>query len=88
MNLAGAFGLAPIARIAVRVCIWRLVWFLGRFQDSISRFHTGMIAILKAEEALETMKTSKSRDWRLTTAYYAIYHGILPPLFRLPIECC
>ncbi len=29
--------------------------------------------LIKAEEALETLRTTKSKDWKLITAYYAIY---------------
>ncbi|MFH1590340.1 MAG: hypothetical protein ABIC95_00280 [archaeon] len=43
--------------------------------------------LIKAEEALETVKTSKSRDWQLTTAYYTIYHGIYSLLMKLGIKC-
>ena len=43
--------------------------------------------IIKAEEALETLRTSKSRDWQLTTAYYTIYHGIYSLLMKIGIKC-
>jgi len=43
--------------------------------------------LIKAEEALETVKTSKSRDWQLTTAYYTIYHGISSLLVKIGIKC-
>jgi uncharacterized protein (UPF0332 family) len=43
--------------------------------------------LIKAEEALETMRTSKVRDWELTTAYYTIYHGIYSLLMRIGIKC-
>lgn len=43
--------------------------------------------LIKAEEALETLKTSKSRDWQLTTAYYTIYHGIYSLLMKIGIKC-
>ena len=41
----------------------------------------------KAEEALDTLRTSKSRDWQLTTAYYTIYHGIYSLLMKIGIKC-
>jgi uncharacterized protein (UPF0332 family) len=43
--------------------------------------------LAKAEEALETLRTSKSRDWQLTTAYYTIYHGIYSLLMKIGIKC-
>ena len=42
---------------------------------------------IKAEEALDTLRTSKSRDWQLTTAYYTIYHGIYSLLMKIGIKC-
>ncbi|NOQ37348.1 hypothetical protein GQ472_00540 [archaeon] len=42
---------------------------------------------IKAEEALDTLRTSKSRDWQLTTAYYTIYHGIYSLLMKLGVKC-
>lgn len=41
----------------------------------------------KAEEALETLKTTASRDWQLTTAYYTIYHGIYSLLMKMGVKC-
>ncbi len=43
--------------------------------------------ILKAEDALETLQTTASRDWKLTTAYYTIYHGIYSLLIKIGIKC-
>ena len=43
--------------------------------------------LIKAEDALETMKTSRSRDWQLTTAYYTIYHGVYSLLMKIGIKC-
>ena len=43
--------------------------------------------LIKAEEALETLRTSKSRDWQFTTAYYTIYHGIYSLLMKTGIKC-
>ena len=43
--------------------------------------------LIKAEEALETLRTSKSRDWQFTTAYYTIYHGIYSLLMKIGIKC-
>jgi len=43
--------------------------------------------LIKAEEALDTLRTSKSRDWKLTTAYYTIYHGIYSLLMKIGVKC-
>ena len=43
--------------------------------------------LIKAEEALDTLRTSKSRDWRLTTAYYAIYYGMYSLLMKIGVKC-
>ncbi len=43
--------------------------------------------ILKAEEALEVLQGTKIKDWQLTTAYYAIYHGIYSLLMKIGIKC-
>lgn len=41
----------------------------------------------KAEEALDTVKTSKSRDWQITAAYYAVYHGLYSLLMKIGVKC-
>ncbi len=43
--------------------------------------------LIKAEEALDALKTSRSRDWQLTAAYYTIYHGIYSLLMKMGIKC-
>jgi len=43
--------------------------------------------LIKAEEALDTLRTSKSKDWQLTTAYYSIYHGIYSLLMKIGVKC-
>ena len=43
--------------------------------------------LIKAEDALDTLKTSKSRDWQLTTAYYTIYNSIYSLLMKIGIKC-
>ncbi len=43
--------------------------------------------LIKAEESLETLRTSKSRDWQITTAYYTIYHGIYSLFMKIGIKC-
>ena len=43
--------------------------------------------IIKAEEALDTLRTSKSRDWQFTAAYYTIYHGIYSLLMKIGVKC-
>ena len=43
--------------------------------------------LVKAEDALDTLKTSKSRDWQLTTAYYTIYNSIYSLIMKIGIKC-
>lgn len=43
--------------------------------------------LIKAEEALDTLRTSKSRDWQVTTAYYTIYHGLYSLLMKIGVKC-
>ena len=43
--------------------------------------------LVKAEESLETLRTSKIRDWQITTAYYTIYHGVCSLLMKMGIKC-
>ncbi len=43
--------------------------------------------LIKAEESLDTLRTSKSRDWQLTTAYYTIYNGIYSLLMKIGVKC-
>jgi len=43
--------------------------------------------LIKADEALETLRTSKIRDWQITIAYYAIYHSIYSLLMTIGIKC-
>ncbi len=43
--------------------------------------------LMKAEEALDTIRTSKSKDWQLTAAYYTIYHGIYSLLTKIGVKC-
>lgn len=43
--------------------------------------------LIKAEDALDTLKTSKSKDWQLTTAYYTIYNGLYSLLMKIGIKC-
>lgn len=43
--------------------------------------------LIKAEEALEVLRTAKIRDWQLTTAYYAMYHGIYSLLMKIGVKC-
>ena len=41
---------------------------------------------LKANDALETLRTSQVKDWKLTTAYYAIYHSLYAILQGIGIK--
>ncbi|MCF7798506.1 hypothetical protein K9M74_01235 [Candidatus Woesearchaeota archaeon] len=43
--------------------------------------------LIKSEEALETLRSTKVRDWQLTTAYYTIYHGIYSLLMKMGVKC-
>jgi len=43
--------------------------------------------LIKADEALETLRTSKIKDWQLTTAYYAIYHSLYSLLMKMGVKC-
>ena len=41
----------------------------------------------KAEEALESMSMIKKKDWKITTAYYAMYFSAYSILMRLGVKC-
>ncbi len=43
--------------------------------------------LIKADEALAVLRATDIRDWQLTTAYYAIYHGIYSLLMKIGIKC-
>lgn len=43
--------------------------------------------LVKAEDALDTLKTSKSSGWQLTTAYYTICNSIYSLLMKIGIKC-
>jgi len=43
--------------------------------------------IKKAEEALESMSLLKDRDWRISTAYYAMYFSLYSVLMRIGVKC-
>jgi len=43
--------------------------------------------LMKAEDALEVLRATKIRDWEMTAAYYAIYHGIYSLLMKMGIKC-
>lgn len=43
--------------------------------------------LIKAEEALEVLRATTIRDWQLTTAYYAMYHGVYSLLMKSGIKC-
>ena len=43
--------------------------------------------ISKAEDSLETLQTSRNKDWKLTAAYYTIYQGIYSILMKIGIKC-
>lgn len=41
----------------------------------------------KAEEALESMRLMKSKDWKISTAYYAMYFSVYSILMRSGVKC-
>ncbi len=41
----------------------------------------------KAEDALESMRINKIRDWKIATAYYTMYFSLYAILMRLGIKC-
>lgn len=43
--------------------------------------------IKKAEESLETMRLAKSRDWKISTAYYALYFSLYAILMKIGVKC-
>jgi uncharacterized protein (UPF0332 family) len=43
--------------------------------------------LIKADEALTVLKDTNLRDWKITTAYYAMYHGLYSILMRIGIKC-
>lgn len=43
--------------------------------------------IKKAEEALESMQVNIIKDWKISTAYYAIYFSLYALLTRIGIKC-
>lgn len=68
----------------------QLVW-CGRIKNGISLIapsETLASAYLKkAEEALETMQTITAHDWKITTAYYAMYFSLYAVLTRIGMRC-
>lgn len=43
--------------------------------------------LIKAEESLEVLRTTRIRDWQFTTAYYTIYNGIYSLLMKMGVKC-
>ncbi len=41
----------------------------------------------KAEEALESMSVNTIKDWKISTAYYAMYFSLYAILARLGVKC-
>lgn len=39
--------------------------------------------LIKGDEALQVSRTTDSRDWQLTSSYYAIYHGLYSLLMKI-----
>lgn len=42
--------------------------------------------IKKAEEAMESMRLIKNRDWKISTAYYSMYFSLYAILMRIGIK--
>lgn len=42
--------------------------------------------ILKAEESLETLRTTKSASWQMIIAYYVIYNSLYSLLMRIGVK--
>src|SRR3990167_4347121 len=43
--------------------------------------------IKKAEEALESMRINKIRDWKISTAYYTMYFSLYAILMKIGVKC-
>ncbi|MEA3378799.1 MAG: HEPN domain-containing protein [Nanoarchaeota archaeon] len=43
--------------------------------------------IKKAEEALESMRVNIIKDWKISTAYYALYFSLYSLLTKIGIKC-
>lgn len=43
--------------------------------------------IKKAEEALESMRINIIKDWKISTAYYAIYFSLYSILTKIGVKC-
>ena len=43
--------------------------------------------IKKAEEALESMRVNVSRDWKISTAYYAVYFSLYSLMMKIGVKC-
>ncbi|MFH1590100.1 MAG: hypothetical protein ABIB43_06035 [archaeon] len=43
--------------------------------------------IIKAEEALESMRLNVIKDWKISTAYYTIYFSLYSILTKIGVKC-
>jgi len=43
--------------------------------------------LIKAEEALESMRINKIKDWKISTAYYTIYFSLYSIMAKIGIKC-
>jgi len=41
----------------------------------------------KAEDSLEAMRTNTIRDWKIATAYYAMYFSLYAVMMRIGVKC-
>lgn len=68
----------------------KLDWCL-RQKDGISLIepneNLAKAYIKKAQDSLETMRTAQIIDWKIATAYYAMYFSLYALLMRIGIRC-
>ena len=43
--------------------------------------------IIKAEEALESMRVNIIKDWKISTAYYTIYFSLYALMMKIGVKC-
>jgi uncharacterized protein (UPF0332 family) len=68
----------------------RIVWCI-KAKNGIERIEPNQNLaqgyIKKAEESLETAQLARSRDWKISAAYYTLYFSLYSLLMRLGIKC-
>jgi uncharacterized protein (UPF0332 family) len=43
--------------------------------------------IIKAEEALESMRVNIVKDWKISTSYYALYFSLYAIMMKIGVKC-